>query len=250
MDSCFKDKTYVFEKNNFEKKTFFEVVRNIYSRDNQEIYCIKDFNSSQIQISDLSTLYGSEFKHCVLSEGKIRQFNYTNDYVIWELKYGHIYFGLVCKKFIPSLFELWMIELILSTSKIFNTKQKNINYEKYTSIMTEKYEKEFKNNSLFDEWEKQGISNFKMTVNHFTSRWETINVILPGFPCKSSNLQKVSGASPDKGEELALTRIIEFVKSINKIYPPGMVFWIVSDGHVFSDCSKYFFFFFWYVLTF
>ena len=41
---------------------------------------------------------------------------------------------------------------------------------------------------------------------------------------------------PDKGEELALSRLIQFADSIAKIYPPGIIIWIVSDGHVFSDC--------------
>lgn len=60
--------------------------------------------------------------------------------------------------------------------------------------------------------------------------------MLPAFPCKSSNFDKVGGLVPDKGEELALRRLIKATQDAAKIYPPGMKVWIVSDGHVFSDC--------------
>ncbi|KAF5100322.1 hypothetical protein D0Z00_001290 [Geotrichum galactomycetum] len=47
---------------------------------------------------------------------------------------------------------------------------------------------------------------------------------------------KVATNVPDKGEELAMRRLINVCKIVKKIYPPGMKVWIVSDGHVFSDC--------------
>lgn len=47
---------------------------------------------------------------------------------------------------------------------------------------------------------------------------------------------KVAGIFPDKGEELALRRILEFSEMVKNIYSPGIKMWVVSDGHVFSDC--------------
>ena len=69
------------------------------------------------------------------------------------------------------------------------------------------------------------------------SRNLRLELCLPAFPCKSSNLRKVLGVVPDKGEELALRRLHEFVRLVKEIYDPGARVLIVSDGHVFSDCS-------------
>ncbi|RAH49993.1 isocyanide synthase family protein [Aspergillus brunneoviolaceus CBS 621.78] len=59
---------------------------------------------------------------------------------------------------------------------------------------------------------------------------------LPAFPCKSSNLNKVGGVGPDRGEELALRRLHEVLGRMQEIYVPGAYLCIISDGHVFSDC--------------
>jgi pyoverdine/dityrosine biosynthesis protein Dit1 len=40
---------------------------------------------------------------------------------------------------------------------------------------------------------------------------------------------------PDKGEELAIETLIDFIKAINEIYEPGALLYLVSDGRVFSD---------------
>src|SRR6185436_17323058 len=50
------------------------------------------------------------------------------------------------------------------------------------------------------------------------------------------NLGKVSGANPDAGEALALRTLESFVKAVREIYGPGARLWVISDGHVFSDC--------------
>jgi pyoverdine/dityrosine biosynthesis protein Dit1 len=41
---------------------------------------------------------------------------------------------------------------------------------------------------------------------------------------------------PDGAEFEALANIYSFCAAINAVYPPGCVFEIISDGHVFSDC--------------
>lgn len=89
-----------------------------------------------------------------------------------------------------------------------------------------------------DRWHLEGREYFLSKVQYFTSRNLQIELCLPAFPCKSSNPEKVGGILPDKGEEMALRRLHEFVEDVQKIYEPGARVWIISDGHVFSDCSK------------
>ncbi|KAK4096577.1 cytochrome P450 [Parathielavia hyrcaniae] len=87
-----------------------------------------------------------------------------------------------------------------------------------------------------DKWTDTGRTYFTERIRHFTTRNLTIQFGLPAFPCKSSNLDKVTGRDPDRGEELALERLHGFVEAIERIYEPGAMLWIISDGHVFSDC--------------
>jgi len=62
-----------------------------------------------------------------------------------------------------------------------------------------------------------------------------IHMVLPGFPAKSPNLNKVLGKHPDKGEQLALCFLNNMCDSIQSLYPPGAKITICSDGHVFAD---------------
>ncbi|KAK4154422.1 Pyoverdine/dityrosine biosynthesis protein-domain-containing protein [Chaetomidium leptoderma] len=87
-----------------------------------------------------------------------------------------------------------------------------------------------------DKWTDTGRTYFAERVQHFTAQNTTIEFCLPAFPCKSSNGDKVTGPNPDRGEELALNRLHVFVEAIEQIYEPGAKLWIISDGHVFSDC--------------
>ncbi|KAK4177804.1 Pyoverdine/dityrosine biosynthesis protein-domain-containing protein [Triangularia setosa] len=87
-----------------------------------------------------------------------------------------------------------------------------------------------------DQWKVSGRNYFTQRVRHFTSRKAKLEMCLPAFPCKSSNTDKVTGPDPDRGEELALERLHGFVSEIEKIYTPGAKLWVISDGHVFSDC--------------
>ncbi|KAI8161913.1 hypothetical protein K4K49_004785 [Colletotrichum sp. SAR 10_70] len=87
-----------------------------------------------------------------------------------------------------------------------------------------------------DQWEATGRAYFSDRVQHFTSQRAPIELCLPAFPCKSSNTNKVLGKAPDRGEQLALERLHSFVEEIESIYQPGAKLWIISDGHVFSDC--------------
>ena len=62
-----------------------------------------------------------------------------------------------------------------------------------------------------------------------------IRFILPAFPGKSPNPSKVLGHLPDMAEKKALIFLNDLCKQIQKIYEPGAVVIICSDGRVFSD---------------
>ncbi|KAI1374201.1 Pyoverdine/dityrosine biosynthesis protein-domain-containing protein [Hypoxylon crocopeplum] len=87
-----------------------------------------------------------------------------------------------------------------------------------------------------DKWIESGRAYFTERIRHFTSQRKRVEFCLPAFPCKSSNTDKVTGKDPDRGEQLALERLHSFVEIIEQLYGPGAKLWIISDGHVFSDC--------------
>jgi len=90
-----------------------------------------------------------------------------------------------------------------------------------------------------DEWYDGGRDFFEQRVRFYTTRAAKVEFCLPAFPCKSSNPNKVAGTMPDRGEEMALKRLHNFVRKIESVYSPGAKVWIISDGHVFSDCSEF-----------
>ncbi|TLD19038.1 hypothetical protein E2P81_ATG01766 [Venturia nashicola] len=62
-----------------------------------------------------------------------------------------------------------------------------------------------------------------------------IRLVLPAFPAKSPNrVDKVLGALPDLGEELALAHLDGMCKTIAEFYTPGAEVQIASDGIVYS----------------
>jgi pyoverdine/dityrosine biosynthesis protein Dit1 len=62
-----------------------------------------------------------------------------------------------------------------------------------------------------------------------------IKFVLPAFPGKSPNPNKVLGVLPDHAERLSLIFIGELCQKIRSIYSPGIKFILCSDGRVFSD---------------
>jgi hypothetical protein len=91
-----------------------------------------------------------------------------------------------------------------------------------------------------DKWHASGRKHFLQRVLYYTSRGLPVELCLPAFPCKSSNLEKVTGVLPDRGEYIALSTLHSFLRHVGEIYLPGAILWIISDGHVFSDCSELF----------
>ncbi|KAK0545657.1 hypothetical protein OC845_005006 [Tilletia horrida] len=116
--------------------------------------------------------------------------------------------------------------------------------EHITESITRIYESELRHSPALDRWmstspspssSPRGRALFKSTVARSVRRRAAVSFVLPAFPCKTSNLEKVSGTLPDKGEELALRTILTFLDKVDAVYEHGAVFHIVSDGHVFSD---------------
>ncbi|MEP3297817.1 MAG: isocyanide synthase family protein [Pseudoruegeria sp.] len=62
-----------------------------------------------------------------------------------------------------------------------------------------------------------------------------IKMVLPAFPGKSPNRRKALSSMPDLAEYLALKELAEMCRAIQKIYAPGAIIEICSDGYVFSD---------------
>jgi hypothetical protein len=105
--------------------------------------------------------------------------------------------------------------------------------------IAELFDRTLRNVTKDDRWHFSGREYFAERILHFVSRNLPVEFCLPAFPCKSSNLDKVGGVLPDRGERIALETLHTFVCAVQKIYDPGAVLWIISDGHVFSDCSEY-----------
>lgn len=134
-------------------------------------------------------------------------------------------------------FDKWFEGLVLGEAKLDLAQYKVCVFDTHDAEMiTDVFDKELRNIVENDQWEAVGKDHFIERVQFFTSRRLQVQACLPAFPCKSSNIMKVATNVPDKGEELALRRLINVCKVVKKIYPPGMKVWIVSDGHVFSDC--------------
>jgi pyoverdine/dityrosine biosynthesis protein Dit1/AcrR family transcriptional regulator len=72
-------------------------------------------------------------------------------------------------------------------------------------------------------------------VRRFVGAALPVHFVLPAFPAKSPNPEKVLGRGPDLAEELSLQFLDELCREIRKIYPPGARITICSDGLVFGD---------------
>ncbi|PMB51086.1 pyoverdine biosynthesis protein [Fischerella thermalis CCMEE 5201] len=78
-------------------------------------------------------------------------------------------------------------------------------------------------------------------INHiqktmfFIEQEKPIHFVLPAFPAKSPNPEKVLGFLPDMGEKISLKFLQSLCEQIREIYAPGVQITICSDGRVFSD---------------
>ncbi|MBI2785778.1 MAG: L-tyrosine/L-tryptophan isonitrile synthase family protein [Legionella longbeachae] len=66
-------------------------------------------------------------------------------------------------------------------------------------------------------------------------RNKPVSFVLPAFPGKSPNPEKVLGFLPDHAERLSLKFLGALCEQIKKYYSPGIKIILCSDGRVFSD---------------
>ncbi|MBJ7539833.1 L-tyrosine/L-tryptophan isonitrile synthase family protein [Marinomonas transparens] len=81
----------------------------------------------------------------------------------------------------------------------------------------------------------EGLVKLKEKIRHFVYDRKKIQLLLPAFPCKTNNLNKVLGHNPDIGEYLVLRKFVGTIRDIQAIYDPGVSFYVFSDYHTFSD---------------
>jgi pyoverdine/dityrosine biosynthesis protein Dit1/alpha-ketoglutarate-dependent taurine dioxygenase len=92
------------------------------------------------------------------------------------------------------------------------------------------------NQAKNDCFETKGKTFLTEQLMYFIRSGQPIEMIFPGFPCKSPNTNsKVFGYLPDRGEEIALANLDNFCEQVGKFYAPGCKLIIFSDGTTFSD---------------
>lgn len=72
-------------------------------------------------------------------------------------------------------------------------------------------------------------------ITYFINSGHPVKFVLPAFPAKSPNLNKVLGPLPDMAEIQALKFLETLCKEVHEFYPPGAKIILCSDGRVFSD---------------
>lgn len=83
--------------------------------------------------------------------------------------------------------------------------------------------------------EVEGRLSFTSQIYKFVKAHKPIRMCLPAFPFKSPNsTSKVLGRLPDKGEEIALSRLNGLCQAIQDVYEPGAALVIISDGLVYN----------------
>ncbi|KAJ8133284.1 hypothetical protein O1611_g338 [Lasiodiplodia mahajangana] len=118
-------------------------------------------------------------------------------------------------------------------------KRKSSAYGKHevtAESITALFERVLRNTAPQDQWDRAGRTYLRRRVIEFVSRNEACQMVLPAFPCKSPNSNKVGGSKPDMAERIALETLHDFVQDVKKVYPPGATIWIVHDGHLLSSC--------------
>jgi pyoverdine/dityrosine biosynthesis protein Dit1 len=135
-------------------------------------------------------------------------------------------------------FEDFFVKLILDRADLgaSSPQQSRGEQPRMTEQITDLFDSYLRYQGKDDRWAHEGRTHFTERVRHFTARNAPIEFCLPAFPCKSSNRDKVTGPDPDTGEELGLERLHGFVEAVERIYEAGAKVWVISDGHVFSDC--------------
>lgn len=214
------------------KKTTFERIQFIYSRNDEEFLTLR----KQSFASASAEVIWSAIASNKPQSGSDLTVTDLGEWLSFELEVGQTVVGVITEAFHPSDFDTWFIQTILKNGFVVQkAASKEMNGARQAKSITDLFERTLRNVARVDRW-NEGKYAFLKNVEFFTHRGIPVQAVLPAFPCKSSNHNKVASCLPDKGEELAIQRIIDFISAVKEIYPPGMEFYLVSDGHVFSDC--------------
>ena len=71
-------------------------------------------------------------------------------------------------------------------------------------------------------------------IKEFHAVRRPISMLLPAFPWKNPNTDKVLSLHPDLGEELSLARLNHLCEEIEKVYSYGASITLVADGPVYN----------------
>jgi hypothetical protein len=212
-------------------------VRSLITRNPQEYTTLPSGAQVKVTIVDLSTV--DNLQVCATPTSHL--------HVVREVlkPHGNYHVGLIsCDLSIGAeqdSFRDWIETFILLETSLRPSNDESISrYPKVlqiTSNIVSLFVDTLRNIASNDEWDT-GAGLFSRRVLDFVGRNERIQMALPAFPCKSPSSRKVGGVGPDMAERIALRTLQGFARDVKDIYPPGVAIWIVSDGHVFSDCSK------------
>ncbi|EED22843.1 conserved hypothetical protein [Talaromyces stipitatus ATCC 10500] len=72
-------------------------------------------------------------------------------------------------------------------------------------------------------------------IKEYIAENAPITMVLPAFPWKNPNLDKVLGPDPDLGEELGLSRLNDICQEISKFYIYGARLLLICDVPVYND---------------
>lgn len=87
-----------------------------------------------------------------------------------------------------------------------------------------------------DCFETQGRAYLATRLGHYFDQGLPVRLVLPGFPCKSPNVDdQTFGVLPDYGEVMAIERLDQVGQAIAAMHAPGCVVSILSDGTTFND---------------
>lgn len=211
-----------------ESDALFQRIGSVYVRDGADALITKNYHGVHV-----------DWAKVVAAPEQVHKFGgwrrpLDAHWVAWEVEREGLRLGVVTNGDISDKFEHYFLHLMLSVASMPMVPKSRTDDDVVEEIAN-LFETQLKNTSPGDQWDV-GRDYFEGVVRHFVERGLPVEAVLPAFPCKSLNRDKVAGGLPDKGEKLALDRLVQFVKSVRQVYAPGMKIWIVSDGHVFSDC--------------
>lgn len=178
---------------------------------------------------------------------RIPEGRYGRDYMIYETVQpeadhilGHVLHAPAKQTVEGDAFDRLLAATILSSLQLgTEVHQKSITEDTVADSIADLFDRTLRHEAKHDKWRARGREGFRAQVAKFTSSGRPVEFCLPAFPCKSSNKEKVLSEHPDRAEHLALKGLHAFLQDIEAIYSPGARLWIISDGHVFSDCSKF-----------